>query len=256
MKKYRLSHQKNIRDLGGLIGYEGKKIKSGRLYRGGVLNKIKAEDIDILRSFHLTDIVDFRGPDEFLYNPDFILDGVNYHNFPAIEERVNIQDRKKDDGNLLWFVTDNTSGFEHLRRQYRDLIRFDKSQKAYKNFFKVLMNEDRVTYFHCSQGKDRAGLASYFIETILGVSEEDKIADYLESNIAMEEKIDRLVDQVRDKPFFNEEYEKSLRDVFEANLLYLEAAIDEMNKISGSPLKYIEEVLEVDIEKFRKLYLE
>lgn len=256
MKRYRLSHQKNIRDLGGLKTIENRTIKYGRLYRGGVLNKVKEEDVEILNNFHLTDIIDFRGEEEYKYNPDYELDGVIYHNFPAIEERVNVKDRKKDDGNLLWFVTDDTSGFDHLKRQYCDLVNTKKGQEAYRSFFKVLLKKDRVIYFHCSQGKDRAGLAAFYIEIALGVPKERIIEDYLESNIAMDEKIERLVNQVKDKPFYNEEYEKSLRDVFHAKLEYLNAAIEEMTSIAGSPIEYIKNILEVDISKLKKIYLE
>ena len=256
MKKYELSHQKNIRDLGGLIGHEGKRIKYGRIFRGGALTKLTKEDIEVLETFHLTDVVDFRGNDEFYYNPDHVLIGVTYHSFPAIEERVKVEDRKKDDGNLLWFVTDNTSGFDHLKRQYRDLITMKKSQTAYRNFFKVLLSEDRVVYYHCSQGKDRAGLASFFIETALGVDMNDMLDDYMLSQVAMDKKIDKLINDVKNKPFYNEEYRQSLIDIFSVKLEYINAAIEEMIKISGSPLNYIKEVLEVDIDKLRKLYLE
>ena len=255
MKRYYLSHQKNIRDLGGTKTIDGKTIKYGRLYRGGVLNKVNEEDINVLNSFHLTDIVDFRSEDEYKYNPDYELDGVIYHNSPAIEERVNVKDRKKDDGNLLWFVTDNTSGFEHLKRQYVDLINTKKGQEAYQNFFKVLLKEDKVIYFHCSQGKDRAGLGAFFILTALNVDKETIINDYLESNIAMDEKIDRLIKQVENKPFYNEEYKKSLIDVFHAKIEYLNAAIEEMNRIAGSPIDYIKNILNVDIDRLRKIYL-
>ena len=256
MKKYELSHQKNIRDLGGLIGHEGKTIKYGRIFRGGALTKLTQEDIEVLETFHLTDVVDFRGNDEFYYNPDYVLMGVTYHSFPAIEERVNVEDRKKDDGNLLWFVTDNTSGFEHLKRQYRDLITMKKSQAAYRNFFKVLLNEDRTVYYHCSQGKDRAGLASFFIEIALGVSMDVALDDYMYSQVAMDKKIDGLIKNVMDKPFYNEEYRQSLIDVFSVKLEYIHAAIEEMNKLAGSPLGYVKDILEVDIDKLRKIYLE
>ncbi len=102
MKRYELSFQKNIRDLGGLKTVDGRFLKEGRLFRGGALARVNEDDVKVIDSFHLTDIVDFRGEEEFLHRPDHIFDGVEYHNFPIIEEKVK-DPKQNDDGNLLWF---------------------------------------------------------------------------------------------------------------------------------------------------------
>ena len=256
MKTYILSHQKNIRDLGGLKGFEGRNIKFGRLYRGGALNRVNDDDIEILKSFNLTHVVDFRGDDEFVYQPDYHIPGVQYVNFSVIQEKIKKEDRMHDDGNLLWFVEENTSGFEHMKQQYRDSINEEKSQIAYRNFFKLLQEEDKVVYFHCSQGKDRVGLAAYFIESILGVDQETILEDYLFSNVAMEDKIQNILGNIRFKDFYNPFYHQKLLDVFAAKEEYLQAAIDEINKNYGDTLSYCQNILGVDIDKFRKLYLD
>ena len=91
MKKYQLTYQKNIRDIGGLIGYNGKPIKYGKLFRGGALIHVKDEEAPIVESFHLTDVVDFRSTVEYKYRPDYKIKGVKYHNFPTLKE-----DKKKE----------------------------------------------------------------------------------------------------------------------------------------------------------------
>lgn len=255
MKTYELSRQKNIRDLGGLEGFEGKHIKYGHFYRGGALHRVNDEDIEVLNGFHLTDIVDFRGEEEFIYAPDVRLEGVTYHNFSAIEERIQKEDRDDEDGNLLWFIGKSTSGFDHMVQQYRNLINDKKSQEAYRNLFKLLQQDNKSVYYHCSQGKDRAGLASFFIETALGVDFDTMRQDYLLSNIAMEGKVEALLTGIKGKRFYNEQYHQSLLDVFAAKMEYLLAAIEEMNHYGG-PLEFIKNVLEVDIDKFRGMYLE
>ena len=256
MKRYELSHQKNIRDLGGLIGYNGMRIKYGLLYRGGALIKTNEQDVDIIKSFHLTDVIDFRSEDEFIHLADVRLDGVTYHSFPAIDAKIKKEDRDNDDGNLLWFIDKNTSGYDHMIKQYRGLIKDQKSIDAYKNFFKVLLSdENNVVYYHCSQGKDRAGLASFYIEIALGVDEKVAREDYLSSNVAMKEKVEKLLADAKYTRFYNPEYHQSLLDVFAARIEYIEASIEEMN-VFGGPLSYIKNVLEVDIDKLRKKYLE
>ena len=256
MKQYQLTFQKNIRDLGGLVGYQGKKIKYGKLFRGGALIKVKEEDVPIIESFHLTDVVDFRTSAEFEYRPDFRIKGVEYHNISVLREK-GFEAKAYEDGNLLWFVQEGVTGFEHIRKTYEEFVTFKEGIKAYKGFFELLLSSnDKTIYFHCSQGKDRAGFAAFLVETALGVSEKDIMDDYLLSNIAMESRLQNLIDSVKDKPFYNEEYHQSLIDVFSVRKEYLEAVINKMNELYGSTLNFIKNVLKVDIDKLRDIYLE
>lgn len=261
MKQYQLTFQKNIRDLGGLVGYQGKKIKYGKLFRGGALIKVKEEDVPIIESFHLTDVVDFRTSVEFEYRPDYRLEGVRYHNLSALKEEEHHKGNKEvqlnEDGNLLWFIKEGDNGFGHLKRTYDHFVTTEEGIKAFKDFFKLLeLPEDNVIYFHCSQGKDRAGFAAYLIETALGVSYEDAMEDYLLSNEAMEMRVDILLKSVEDKPFFNEEYRQSLFDVFSAKKEYLDSVINKMDELYGGTINFIKDFLEVDIDKLRDKYLE
>lgn len=257
MKSYELSHQKNIRDLGGLKGYEGKTIKYGRLFRGGSLDKVNEEDIEILKSFKLTDIADFRSKDEFIHRPDVILDNVRYHNLTTFEHEHKQEDIRHDDGNLLWFMNKGDTGSNHLRRTYRELVDTEEGQAAYRNLFKIIMGDDSpVTYFHCSQGKDRVGVAAFLIESALGVDIKTIKEDYMLSNIAMEKRRDALINNVKDRPFYNEQYKKDLLEVFSAKLEYLDEAIEIINTKYGGVNSYLENVLNVDLTKLRKLYLE
>lgn len=257
MKTYQLSKQKNIRDLGGFSGYNGKTVKFGRLYRGGALSRVSEEDKEIIKSFGLTDIVDFRSTDEYLNRPDYQLENVSYHNFPPFQHDLKEDEKQQEDGNLLWFVKEGDSGFVHLLRMYKEMVDSKEGQEAYRNFFKILLSNDKpVVYFHCSQGKDRAGLAAYFIESALGVDYETIKQDYLLSNIAMKIKVNNLIKMVENKPFYNENYHKSLVDIFSAKLEYLEGAVEVINSKYGGVMSYLKNVLNVDIDKLRKEYLE
>ena len=257
MKIYELSKQKNIRDLGGLIGFNGRPVKYGRLFRGGALNKVSEEDVEFLKSLRITDVVDFRSRDEFIHRPDHKLENVNYYNFPTFEHELKKEDIVHDDGNLLWFMNKGDTGFNHLLRTYKELVDTEEGQEAYRNLFKVMMKDDsRVVYFHCSQGKDRVGIAAYLIESALGVDLETIKEDYLLSNVAMEKRRGILIDGVKDKPFYNEQYHNDLIEVFSAKLEYFEGAIEIINNKYGGVMSYLQNVLNVNIDKFRKLYLE
>ena len=257
MRSIPLRYQKNVRDFGGLTGIDSRKIKKGRIYRGGFLGRVSEDDIRIIDSLHLTDIADFRGTHEFQNRPDYRFKGVTYHNFPTLEENIKKEQEHLSDANLLWFVTEFTSGHDHMMETYRNLVSSDIAIKAYKEFFKLLTSkDDGVFYFHCSQGKDRAGLAAYFIEKALGVSEEEAREDYLITNLAMYEKIENLRELLKNEPFYNKTYDGKLVDVFLAKLDYLDNALKEINAKFENLDNYLRNVLEIDIDKMRELYLE
>ena len=89
MKVYELSFQKNIRDIGGMVTTDGHHIKYGRLIRGSVSTKLDENDEQIVKGLNITDIIDFRSPDEFEFYPDFHLDGVRMHNLPVLSKKTN-----------------------------------------------------------------------------------------------------------------------------------------------------------------------
>ena len=257
MRKIELSFQKNIRDLGGLTGYKGLKVKYGKIYRGGFLGRVSSEDVSRINELHLTDIIDLRGHTEFVIRPDYPFEGVNFINLPTLKEDVQKEKSKSEDSNLLWFIDEGVSGFDHMYNLYPDLLLSKLAIESIKKFFRILIeNRTHVFYFHCSQGKDRAGLLAYVLEIALGVSKEDAKADYLRSNEAMKVRIAYHIDELKNEPFYNEQYEKSLIDVFSAKEEYLDHAINEVEKKYGSMENYITKALCVDVEKLRALYLE
>lgn len=258
MKTYELSKQKNIRELGGLITKDGHQIKYGKLFRGGSLIRLTEEDVDIVKGFHLTDIIDFRSPNEFVSLPDYPFENVKMHNIPVLVQSTDEEAKRRissADGNLLWFLEDQTSGFEHLRKVYREFVTTKEGINAFSKFFEIISKENVVTYFHCSQGKDRTGFAAYLLEIALGVSEEDALEDYLLSNTAMEKRAEALLRSVEYKPFYNEEYKKNLIDVFSVKVEYMQSAIDAINELYGSTMAFIIKGLGVDINKLKEIYL-
>ena len=257
MRKIDLSYQKNVRDLGGLVGYKGLKVKYGLIYRGGFLGTVSEDDIKIIESLHLTDIIDFRGSHEFSHRPDYRFTGVTYHSLPSMKEDVAKEKSKSEDSNLLWFLGDNTDGFKHMYELYPELVSEEVGVKALRKFFRILTgNPGHVFYFHCSQGKDRAGLAAYLLEIALGVSPEDAKEDYLLSNEAMKVRVQYHIEELKNEPFYNETYEKALKDVFSAKEEYLNNALKSINNKYDSIENYLIKELRVDISKLRALYLE
>jgi hypothetical protein len=77
----------NARDLGGMIGYEGREVRSGMLLRTAHLHDATDEDVRRLREvYHLARVFDFRSLGEAELLPDREIEGATHHLLPTIDK--------------------------------------------------------------------------------------------------------------------------------------------------------------------------
>lgn len=239
----------NVRDLGGMLRVDGAKIKPGLLLRTGRLAGATDADIERLTGLGLSAIVDFRDRDEVLRNPDRPVPGAAYYNLPALP-KLSDHFRRPDDPTY-------TAAEVHrdFRSIYRLLAQSNESQEAYAEFFRILLaSEGKPVLWHCTQGKDRTGVAALLLLTALGIDESVIFRDYMRTN----EFTQRLYDAVEtmENPPFDADIAREVFFVYEDNLkLYVNCLEIEY----GSVMNYLELVLGVgpdEIETLERYYLE
>jgi len=98
--------------------------------------------------------------------------------------------------------------------------------------------------FHCTAGKDRTGMGAALFLAALGVDEETIYSNYLESNKNLEGKYAKMLEE-------HPEAEK----MFGVQRSYLETGLSYVKETYGSIENYLTEVLAVDIDKLKELYL-
>ena len=153
---------KNIRDLGGWQTTDGKRIKYGRLYRGGELNgqhTATPEAIQMLKDVGIQAEIDLRAPSEH--------GGISVFGFIG-------SDYNAPDGLKTYYFTNN-SGCElaHMSSYYWQ-IRWRREFEYIVNNLKL----DRPVYYHCIWGADRTGFLSMLLEGILGIPYDQIAKDY------------------------------------------------------------------------------
>ena len=112
--------------------------------------------------------------------------------------------------------------------------------------------------WHCSEGKDRAGLASAIAECALGVPEDYIRSDYLATNIFARTRAERVLDDLG-RHHLARDADADVDALFYAYPDYLDAAFKAVGERYGSLLGYIEEGLGFGPDKQRGLrdrYLE
>lgn len=238
---FKLDSLQNFRDAGGYFTRDGQQMKWGRLYRSGELSEISPNDTKRLDALKIKTIIDFRDEEEReLYPNKYIVQ--NIINLPIqTENRAYVREKIIDGsflrGDALIFTQDN---YKLLVEQYAH---------QYAKFFDILCEEENYPIiFQGYLGKDRVGLANYFLLRALGISSDINEEDYLLSNYCISEQ-----DVMGEARFLPEQMQEAATIVCQSHMAYLNYAKTCMIKMSGSVEEYMEEEIKLTPEKREKL---
>lgn len=177
----------NVRDLGGLKRADGARVREGLLFRTGRLTNATDGDIDRLRRLGISEIMDFRDASEVRRDPDREVPGAVNHHLPALPD---LSKHFKPVDDPSYTAEEIHADFQ---RVYRYLALSTEAHEAYTRFFEILLaSEGRPVLWHCTQGKDRTGVAALLLLTALGVDEETIVREYMTTNEFMQRHIDEF----------------------------------------------------------------
>ena len=205
----------NARELGGYTTTDGHAVKRGVLLRTAGLSSGSADDFNRLREvYHLAKIIDLRSDEEingseqtaiFTGNmgpdPDPIIENAEYIHLPILDmqKQAAYMNEKFGDkglpdptdfiGNLAVMIEHGIIGDQ----LYYWFVDEQIGIKSYRQLFKELLTleDGKALLFHCTQGKDRTGVAAMLILSALGIPEEIIIDDYLLTNVFNSDRIER-----------------------------------------------------------------
>lgn len=167
-KRLALENVKNARDLGGVPTLDGNVVNWGKFLRTASLDDITSEEIDILKDYGVSTIIDLRRTNEIPFESQTHKALKTNFDFNHISLAPNEEFRKEE---IDQIINKEIS----IGASYRVLI--DNFPKV-KQIMEVCANNDKVTLFHCQEGKDRTGIISMILLGIANVARSDIIADY------------------------------------------------------------------------------
>ena len=169
----------NFRDIGGYTNQDGKRVKKGLYFRTGRQDRMTQTDLAQLSDLKISTQIDLRKPDEVLDQGKGPLEamGANYINIAVIPEGGSDQ--------LSKLVGDTgISG-----KRYLGYLQFGPT--SWLRLFGILSTQENLpVVLHCTAGKDRTGVSTAFLLSVLGVSREVIEADYLLTNLDTERQAD------------------------------------------------------------------
>jgi protein tyrosine/serine phosphatase len=233
----------NFRDFGGGAGADGRRIRTGLLYRSGHHATATDADLEQLAALGFKLFVDLRRPPERTRDPA---------RRPATAAAVPVLEHQGPTEVLvaphLTFLAEPGATPARVSEQmtigYRGYP-FDPHYVAmYRDYFGLLADLDGPVLVNCHAGKDRTGFLCALTLHALGAPREDIVADYLATN--RHNRADaRLADMAAQ---FEETHghapsEALLRAMLSANAAWLDAAFDAIAEQHGGTDSYLEEVV-------------
>lgn len=169
----------NFRDLGGYETTEGRRVRWRRVFRSDTLTAIDEHGWQRLADLGIREIFDLRRDDECEHAPYEV---PGHHAMAAT--RLAVGERQVERQELVDFLSSGSEddfGVDYMIDLYARIL--GEHAGVFGCLLTNLAEGDRLpAVFHCTAGKDRAGIAAALLLSVLGVDREIVLDDYELSN--------------------------------------------------------------------------
>ena len=250
----------NARELGGYSGFGG-RVKHGVFLRTAALHGATSGDIRRLQDvYHLSVVADLRMTAERESATDPEIPGATNIHLPIFDEKAMMEKQQEylaENGGTIDFsnklavlklAVDSGVLTDHL---YIDLLSGSQGKESYGRMFQEILSlpEGKSFLFHCTQGKDRTGLAAMLILSALGVSEDTIMADYMLTNTFNAKLIESERKMLTEQGITGEQLDKYMKAMDEVDPQYMINALEWMKENYSSVTGYITKELGVTDEQ-------
>ncbi len=196
----------NFRDLGGYRTRDGSVVRTGRVYRSGMMHTITPAGLATLRdTLGLRTVVDLRNSAELEADgvSPFADYGITWCNAPIGGDTVMTPEERKEryeaysDGRVDWSDS-------YVNMSIR-------SAASFRTLFEVAADAASLPLvFHCAGGRDRTGIGAALLLSSLGVDDETIALDYALTGALLQPHVDRFGRQMEALRMSRESWAKLL----------------------------------------------
>ena len=236
----------NFRDLGGYRSNDGRRVKWGQVFRSDNLGRITDRDVNYLQKMKIRLVCDFRTPAEIKKLPDRYPPGGRGKSLLLTiqhgqSDPANTFDRIKN-GDIDWMTE------EYMINGY--IKNIEEFAHLWARFFNAIADSsNRPLVFHCTGGKDRAGVAAALILLALDVPGETVVRDHGLSNMYIAAVLERIYSEIRAMGVDPEQ----ISAYFTAPQKAMEAVLNHLETVYGSATDYLLGKAGVDAGVLRRL---
>ncbi len=196
----------NFRDLGSYTNATGQRMRGGQVFRADGLQRLSERDLDHLcDEIGLGSVIDLRSSDEVT------ADGRGGIGQRLPIHHVPLFDRAHSGGAQVggdWIKPEQLS---HMGELY--WLMLQAAREPIVQVVELIAQADSPVVFHCAAGKDRTGVISSVLLSLLDVPLETIIADYAFSR----KNIDAINERLAQSEPYNKMMEAMPKDVYDAD---------------------------------------
>lgn len=235
-----LSGVHNFRDYGGYAIDGGGRLRSGILWRSAHHRDATADDLAAVDRLGIETIIDLRGDDERAEHPCKRSDNFSARILFAEGNTAGLAPHLQAAGGAIDAETARARMIDvYAAMPYRPVL-----VNTLRLYLSALAEYDAPSLVHCVAGKDRTGFAVAIVHRLLGVHDDDVMADYLLTNVAgkIEERIAQGGDAIRARYRLPID-DAAIRTLMSVNPAFLDAALATVRRDHGDVAGYAEAVL-------------
>jgi protein tyrosine/serine phosphatase len=204
----------NMRDVGGMVTEAGDVVRDHRLLRSDNLQDLPEQSVrTLLEEYRLTDVVDLRTYVEVAKEGDGplrLLPQVHHHHFTLYREDSDESGIPAAEKALPWEQDEQDARANRVAAEHRR----DHDEFWSQHYLKYLTTRpdsvlaalhtistsEGAAIVHCAAGKDRTGTVVGMALKMVGVVDDEVIADYA----ASAERVPRILERLRARPAYAE----------------------------------------------------
>ncbi|RLT45363.1 MAG: tyrosine-protein phosphatase [Chloroflexi bacterium] len=162
----------NVRDVGGMSTAFGRSIRSGVLVRSDLLSRLTPEGKQALLGYGISTVIDLRWPDEVAKDPSAFIPGTPKPGEP-VYHILPVENRNSPVIGQIDNAASQAEGYcltmDYCRPELVEIVRTVADAPA------------GGVLVHCHAGKDRTGMVVALLLGLVGVPDEEIVADYAAS---------------------------------------------------------------------------
>lgn len=245
-KNIKIKKVHNFRTLGNIQNSEGKTLKEGRFYRIAHLHQLKKRSFGELENLGIKEVIDLRNSKEIADKPDQLPADMVYKKYSAFEDKGDQLSQAKK--LVLKGKVNGSDADKRMIDFYREYV--TENPEMIRKIITEILESDQPVLYHCTAGKDRTGIITALILTILKFDKETIYNDYLLSNDYREKLVHKRLRLANNLHFLYPKMDvKVLEKLSWVETAYLDAAFNEISKKYGSIDTYIQQVLGISENK-------
>lgn len=242
----RIKKVNNFRTLGSLKNTEGKTLKEGKFYRSGDLYHLKNSSFKEFEKLGIKEIIDLRNEKEISKKPDHLPENIIYKKYSAFDDQGDQLSQAKK--LVLKGKVNASDADKRMVDFYRDYV--TENPETIKKIITEILESNQPILYHCTAGKDRTGIVTALIMSVLRFDKETIYNNYLLSNNYRKRLVEKRLKLANTLHFIYPKMDlKVLEKLSWIERNYLDASFDEINKKYGSTDIYIQQVLGISENK-------